>query len=200
MDGNAGDQEREKQGRSVEHLQELYTVVVAIALSLVVAQLIPAPGGDVTVEPFLLSAALLVTLIPFYHGALRHLDEQYSGTDARGARGFVLVDFLVLFLESCLFLALAVSIARPEVFVWLFFALLALDVVWVVLTSKVLGDGSGLAAQRMWRNINLVAAVVLLLASLTVDVGSLSYLILAVALARTGADYGFTWRYYAAST
>ena len=74
-----------------------------------------------TFQPFLLSAALLVTLIPFYHGALRHLDEQYAGAGARQARGFVLVDFLVLFLESCVFLALAVSIARPEVFGWLFF-------------------------------------------------------------------------------
>ncbi len=64
----------------MEHLQELYTVVVAIALSLVVARLIPAPGGKVTFQPFLLSAALLVTLIPFYHGALRHLDEQYAGS------------------------------------------------------------------------------------------------------------------------
>ena len=181
----------------MEHLQELYTVVVAIALSLVVARLIPAPGGKVTVQPFLLSAALLVTLIPFYHGALRHLDEQYAGAGARQARGFVLVDFLVLFLESCVFLALAVSVARPEVFAWLFFALLALDVVWVFLTTKFLANGSDLASQRMWRTINLCAALGLLIPFFTVSSGNLSYVVLAMAIVRTSVDYALTWRFYA---
>jgi hypothetical protein len=147
----------------------------------------------------LLGAALLITLIPFYHGALRHLDEQYAGTAVRGARGFVLVDFLILFLESCLFLALAIASARPDVFVSLFLALLGLDVVWVLLTTRFLTNESDLAPQRMWRNINLIAALGLLIPSFTLGSCTLSYVVLAIATVRTGADYAFTWSFYAAA-
>src|SRR5436190_2038096 len=95
--------QRESQRRAVEHLQELYSVVVAIALSLAIERTIAAPTSRARAHEVVLVVALVVTLIPFYHGALRHLDEQYGGEDRRAAHQFsVLIDFLLLFVESCI--------------------------------------------------------------------------------------------------
>ena len=195
----------EKQGRSVEHLQELYSVVVAIALSLVVARLIPAPGHDFDHRPVLLAVALLATLIPFYHGALRHLDEQYVNVTAQPARQFsVLIDFFLLFLESCAFLALALAVARPKVFLTIYLLLLVLDIAWAFATSTFLaGPGVDLHAQRAWLYVNLVTAgvaggLLVLLWRDCISIEFLWYAVLLVALARSGVDYALTWRFYAA--
>jgi hypothetical protein len=195
---------RRKQARSVEHLQELYSVVVAIALSLVVARLIPGSRVGVVHRPLLLAGALLVTLIPFYHGALRHLDEQYTQPTDRPPHDFgVLVDFLLLFLESCAFLALAVSIGRPRVFTGVYLLLLALDVVWAYVTTTFLIRADGLHAQESWLYVNLITAAivaVLLALGLTGVMSSqaLWYAIPAIALLRTTFDYKLAWRFYAA--
>jgi hypothetical protein len=63
---------------TVRNLQELYTVAVGIALALAVQELI---NGSVE-EPIEWSRVpafigFLATLIPFYHSAMRHLDEVY---------------------------------------------------------------------------------------------------------------------------
>jgi len=191
--------------RSVEHLQELYSVVVAIALSLAVDRLLPVSRSGVRVHTLVLTIALLVTLIPFYHGALRHLDEVYGQGGGRAAHGFsVLLDFLLLFLESCLFLALATSVTRATTFAWLFLALLALDVVWAY-STRFLTASSEEATQETWLKVNCFFAC-LLLAILVVmfpvgwaTTGSLAYMVLAVAATRTAADYAFSWRFYAAA-
>src|SRR5690348_8969697 len=132
---NEDAQRRQKQERSVGHLQELYGVVVAIALGLAAGRLIPSAGRAIDFHHWFLGLALLVTLIPFYHGALRHLDEQYAQGSTPGRPYSVLIDFALLFLESCAFLALAVSVDRPHIFAKAFLALLALDVLWAVLTN-----------------------------------------------------------------
>ena len=67
------------QDNSVKNLEHLYTTVVAVALSLAIYQLIDTTGGKIQFRLELVWCFLtfLVTLIPFYHGALRHLDITY---------------------------------------------------------------------------------------------------------------------------
>ncbi len=64
--------------RSVSHLQQLYTVVVGLALTVAITNLIdqaaPVPIRMAALPYFV---SYLVTLVPFYHGALRHLDVTY---------------------------------------------------------------------------------------------------------------------------
>lgn len=198
-------EQRERQWRSVEHLQELYSVVVAIALSLAVDRLLPASAPDVRARGVALTIALLVTLVPFYHGALRHLDEQYgNGTDGAAHQFSVLVDFVVLFLESFVFLALAVSIGRPTFFAWFYFALLVLDVAWAHLTMRYLAAQPEQPTQKTWLVLNLVCATVLLVV-LVVLYGDawqsptvLASVVCVIAIVRTAFDYGRCWRFYVA--
>jgi hypothetical protein len=192
-----------RRARSVAHLQELYTVVVAIALSLVVDRLIPKSGARVDSHRLLLGASLLITLIPFYMGALRHLDEQYAEAMSRSRREFsILVDFLLLFLESCAFLALAVSVARPRVFAFAFLLVLIFDVAWAWLATTFLLRAADLDAQRTWLRVNMLAAavvglVVIVVATHHVATTSLWWMIPVIAIARTAVDVSLTWRFYA---
>jgi hypothetical protein len=198
--------QRERQRRSVEHLQGLYSVVAAIALSLAADRLLPA--SDHAARPraaFALASALLVTLNPFYHGALRHLDELYGQGRGRAAHSFsVLVDFLLLFLESCVFLSLGASVTEPRVFAWLFFALLALDVVWAHLTTTFLVAEAERGAQKTWLKVNLSFGLLLLAILVLFTVqwapsGALPFVVVALALARTATDYTFSWKFYVAA-
>jgi hypothetical protein len=198
--------QRESQRRSVEHLQELYSVVVAIALSLAVDRLLPVSALEARARGVALTIALLVTLVPFYHGALRHLDEQYGHrTDGAAHQFSVLVDFVVLFLESFVFLALAVSIARPAAFAGFFVALLALDVAWAYLTTRYLVAEPEQPAQQTWLVLNLACASVLLVV-LVVLYGDawqsptvLASVVCVTAILRTAFDYGLSWRFYVAA-
>jgi hypothetical protein len=202
---------QEGQGRSVAHLQGLYGVVVALALSIAVERVLPASGRDVLHLPLLLASALLATLVPFYHGALRHLDEQYVVAEASPPREWaLLVDFPLLFLESGLFLAMAVAVARPRLFLAVFFILLAVDVVWAWLTTMILAASPpgesrrGLRAQNTWSVVNLLACgglglLGVLSLSDRIPTGSLWWAIMGVAVARSALDYALTWRFYVAT-
>lgn len=76
------------QKTSVENLQSLYSLVVGLALANAVlkvarGELEPVPV-DLTTLPLFLG--FLVTLVPFYHGALRHLDATYIVARAKGSQ------------------------------------------------------------------------------------------------------------------
>lgn len=106
---------------SVRNLGALYSVVVGVALAFAMENIIDpaALGSPFRWELLPLFFTLVVTLVPFYHGALRHLDVTYvehGGADVKA--GALLADFLLLFLEGSLFVGLSVLLGRPEVFAW----------------------------------------------------------------------------------
>jgi len=72
--------------------------------------------------------AYVVTLVPFHHGAMRHLDVTYRQAGAPAVReGALLADFFLLFIEACLLLALANVLVHSMQAAWIFLALFALD-------------------------------------------------------------------------
>src|SRR4051794_37746654 len=105
------------QSRSVQNLENLYSVVIGAGLSFGIVTLVDPSKAPVPLRFELLPyfVSYLVTLIPFYHGALRHLDVVYIEGKRPVRSGALLLDFLGLFLESCLFLALAVLLRAPEI-------------------------------------------------------------------------------------
>jgi hypothetical protein len=193
------------QATSVRHLQGLYSVVVAIALTLAVERLLPGSGSQ-TIRPHSvpLFVALLVTIVPFYHGTLRHLDDVYIEKRGRGYRsGAVLLDFFALFIEGCLLLGLGAVIAQPRPFGWLLLSLLLFDIAWAIFTRAVLATSDVPKTPLNWLRVNAVAAVVLSLYLAIMSVAgvgspSLEAGILAIALLRSIADYLTSWRFYAA--
>ena len=207
MDTNRNDSANPARERSVDHLQNLYGVVVGLALALAVGNVLTsALGGDaVRWRSMPLFVAFLVTIVPFYHGALRHLDDVYVGSGLPHPRsGAVLVDFFVLFLEGCVFLGLATSINRPERFAWTYLLLLSVDVGWAALTSTVLAQERRLPTVLTWLKINSIAIPTLILVLALVYASGLDEhdLLLAFlpifAAARSAVDYALEWRFYAA--
>src|SRR5207244_2383488 len=115
-----------------------------------------------TVLPYFI--AYLFTLVPFYHGALRHLDVTYL-EDARGQvrPGALMADWSLLFLESCLFLGMAALLQRGQVFLYALTTLLVFDAVWSFIAHLAFSPTvTRLRVEGKWAVINFVTAVVLI--------------------------------------
>lgn len=200
----------EARTNSVRNLEYLYTTVVAVALSLSIYNLIDTTRGSAPFKLELLPIffALLVTLIPFYHGALRHLDITYIEEGGKHVRkGALLVDFSALFIESCLFVVLAAFVPRPIYFAWGLVVLLAFDTVWGVTAYLGFSREGRLKPERTWALINFVAVIVISIYLVVLDFmpsAEIAYVsdlklsvgLLGFSLVRTVIDYIFCWNTY----
>src|SRR5688572_5941531 len=110
----------EARGNSVKQLCELYRVVISIAVGLAFHQLIDASRQPVPLIAgrVALFLAFIVTVIPFFHGAVRHLYATYieGGGSSRVVNWVVLIDYYLLFLEGGLFVGLACAFESPKSF------------------------------------------------------------------------------------
>lgn len=144
---------------SIRSLINLYTVVMGVALSLAITRLIDPQTGlqAVTTSSGLLFIAFVVTLFPFYHGALRHLDDAYIENANRHIKDSALViDFLLLLLHGIAFVLLSILIAVPNHFAWALIVLLSIDVVWGVFVHFGSSSRYEQTAEWKWTLINLV--------------------------------------------
>jgi hypothetical protein len=184
---------------SVEHLQGLYSIMVAIAMGFAFQRMITSSSKATEI---LLLASLIVTLIPFYHGTLRHLDDTYVLAHVDRGRG-VLAEFAVRFLESSLFLGLAATIREPVPFACVYLALLTVNIGWSLLTEALCEYRAG-GPTTAWRAINAGATAATVATLLFVEragsevSGSLALPIglAAIAVGRTLADYGSAGDFY----
>ena len=199
--------------RSVDCLSRLFSVVVGLAVCVAVQQTIFDSSGhmlrwyDVSAKnyPLLQSAAIrvplllafIVTIVPFYHGMNCHLDRTYvEQTADRPKQGFLIFDFFVFFLESCLLLALASLLSDGISFLVVLCVLLVVDIAWGVVAYGVHSDGvmPGLA---QWVGINMAAVAALVAFALWSPRPEwITWWSLFIAVFRTIADYKFCWRYY----
>lgn len=198
----------EAKANSVRNLENLYTVVVGLGLSLAIYNFIDTTQKPVPVKlesvPFFL--AFLVTLIPFYHGALRHLDITYVERGGRQVRsGALLADFIILFIESCLFLGLAVLLSTPQFFAWGLVILLTVDAIWGFAAHIGFSQEVKPKAEVRWAFINFIATVVLVVYLVMSDVWpskvgttatKLGIFVVAVSFVRTVIDYSACWNFY----
>jgi len=197
--------------RSVGHLANFYTVVVGLALSATIFNVVNADGKLVPFSwpTFILGFALIITLLPFYHGAMRHLDITYIEKKGESVkRGTLLGDFIILFFEGCLFIALAVLLKKPLLFVWGYMLLLAIDVAWGIWVSRPLSLKENKSAEVKWTKINLVTFIILFAVLFYYDLLPFSKgnkivdeLILSIgmfflSLIRTVVDYRWAWDFY----
>jgi hypothetical protein len=198
----------EARQRTVGHLQQLYTVVTGVALTLAITKLLdekaPMPLR-IDVIPYFL--AYLVTLVPFYHGALRHLDITYfEDAQAKTKPGALMFDWTLLFLESCFLLALALLLQSPKPFGFALCALLGFDCIWAFIACLAFSpETKEHRAEWKWAFINLAAVFLLLVMLLYIEsldaalkpVETFRWVvILLVAVVRTICDYAWNWTYY----
>jgi hypothetical protein len=195
--------------KSMEHLQKLYSTTVGISLSLALYRLLEswAKNSEVKYTCSLLFGAFLVTLIPFYHGALVHLDRAYASTDDSPSKKkdiAHLFAFLMLFIESCLLVALAflVSLKKPTFFAWSITILFTVDVIWALVTHAL---GCTVDKEKRfelkWALINFSTLCILVPILYSgryyrIDNIPLAIGLLAGSIVRTFYDYALCWRCY----
>ncbi len=198
----------EAQANSVRNLENLYSVIVGLGLSLAIFNLIDTTRGAVPIKlelvPFFL--AFLVTLIPFYHGALRHLDITYVEKGGKQVRtGALLADFSILFIESCFLLALAVLLPTPQFFAWGLATLLSIDTIWGFAAHIGFSQEVKPKAELRWALINLITTGVLVIYFGAIGIfpptagasePKLAIGILSVSVVRTVIDYALCWNFY----
>lgn len=146
-----------KKENSVKSLINLYTVVMGVALSTAITKLIDSQTGlqSLTLSSCLLFIGFLATLIPFYHGALRHLDDAYiENNNPHVKDGALVIDFLLLLLHGIGFVVLSILIAVPNHFAWALIALLSIDVVWGIFVHFGSSSETSNVAEWKWTIIN----------------------------------------------
>jgi hypothetical protein len=143
---------------SVTSLVNLYTVVIGVSLSIAVAGAIDINKGlqSLTTSSMALFIAFIVTIFPFFHGALRHLHDTYIENKNEHIKpGALIVDFALLFLHALVFLVLSQLLKKPADFAWLLIGVLIVDVVWGVLTFFWSNTPKKLTPGIRWSIINI---------------------------------------------
>jgi len=197
---------KEAQTNSVRNLEYLYSAVVGLGLALAVYNFIDINRTPVPIRVELLPffIVFLVTLFPFYHGALRHLDVTYIEHGGKQvASGGLMADFSMLFVESCLLLALAVLITNPRIFAWCLLILIAFDTIWGLIVHFAFSPEEKPKAELRWAYINLTTSFLLIILLVTIDAVSQQIrellfwiILLGLALGRTIVDYALCWEFY----
>lgn len=203
---------QERIRRSVDSLDRVYSVVVALAITIAIQTLLFDKGvlrpffddnGSFTLlknlsDFFPALIAFVATAVPFYQGMGRHLDQIYVERPVDPSKqGFLLLDFIVFFVESCLLVALAALVTTQDYSFLVLVALLVFDSLWG-LTAHGIHYGEVKPSTLRWSLINLVAVIVLLMfyfSALFSGAPRLWALSL-TAVIRTAADYSLCWRFY----
>ncbi len=194
--------------RSVDSLQKIYAVIVALAVSLSIQRLVINPADNSfllstkTLESLPAFLSLVAILVPFYHGMNRHLDKCYlENEENKVIRGALLFDFIVFFFEASLLFIIAASISsglQSYVFIGI---LLFIDMVWGII-SHWIHYKKKKPGVIIWSFINfctlVIAPFVYLIDAYTDN--SKSWLLFALAVTRTVADYKFCWEFYFPNT
>ena len=196
----------EARANSVKQLSELYNVVIGIALSAAIYNTIDQKGSGVPLhfDHLFNFGVVLVTIIPFYHGAVRHLMATYveDGGSSRIKSGALMADYVLLFLEGCIFVTLAVVVAQTETLIWVLVTLLVLDSVWGFLAWLAFTGAQSQYAEKKWAIINMFCTGFLVLigvygnATITSDPLMAQGSIFVVMVIRTIVDYGWCWDFY----
>ena len=189
--------------RSVDSLQKIYAVVIALAIGQAIQTLVLDPGTHAfTFDPktiYHLPAflAFVVVLVPFYHGMNRHLDSCYIENVSQAPVGALLFDFFIFFVEASLLFAVAPSVrAGLDSFMFLGILLVA-DIFWALVSHWIHYREISPSILR-WAVINFITIVASLSVVLRNDYeeSSKMWLLFLLAVARSVADYWSCWAFY----
>lgn len=189
---------------SIQGLQRIYAFIIAVAFTTSLNRLFidartQAPNlTRLFTSEGLLFLAFLATVVPFFHGMNRHLDNIYAlGRAPRTPQpGAILLDLCVFVIEASLLFLLAAAIADDAAFFRLCAYLLFIDIIWAIITRAI--TGSNIIS---WAFINSAATLLLVLLlvcrhrQLLPSALSLA-LLTGTVFARTVIDYCVNWKFY----
>jgi hypothetical protein len=191
--------------RSVDWLQRLYAVVVGLALTeglknAVMAANTDLPKGSIFEKIFRVETwpivALIFTLVPFFHGANRHLDDTYVFGTGEEKNFALVIDFLFFFVQGAVLYWMALVIQFPRYFFQVYCVLLFIDIFWAV--GVYFYTQAGWQTVSTWVRINLICVLVALILLATPLLGGNSkiHALGIAAVLRTVFDYSYQWRMY----
>jgi hypothetical protein len=191
---------------SVSQLAELYNVVIGVSLSIGIYNSVDSSAFPIPIKlnQIINVATFVIILVPFYHGAVRHLFATYveGGGSARIKNGALLADFFLLFLEGCVFVLLASILGETERFVCVLILLLLLDSIWGFLAWLAFTGAQAQYAECRWALLNVfTAALIGVLLVFHEDIFLSKPLLsqaafFAILAVRTIFDYYFNWSFY----
>jgi hypothetical protein len=186
--------------RSVDSLENIYAVVIALAIAQAVQSLLRDPirgtlldrGEIFTALPAFI--AFLVTLVPFWHGMNRHLDRCYLEKKSAVVQGAILFDFTTFILEASLLFATAWSLRSGINSFIALGGLLLIDMIWGFISHLIHFPGRKSHVVR-WSAINVVAIVVAFLI-VTHAFQPKTVVLMVIAIVRSIVDYRLCWGFY----
>jgi VanZ family protein len=195
----AAESERIKE-RSVDSLQQIYAVVIALAIAQTIESLLKDPlhGALLTRSQIFAGIpaclAFLVTLVPFWHGMNRHLDRCYLEKRSPVVHGALLLDFGTFFLEASLLFAVGWSLRSGIQSFILLGLLLLVDMVWGIISHQIHFPGRKSHVLK-WSKINL-AAIALAILVVAYPFQYKPLVLMFVAILRSIVDYSLCWDFY----
>lgn len=191
----------EARKRSVDNLQRLYAVVMGLALTETLRAFAKDPGAMLGVL-----LGFVATIVPFFHGMHRHLDDTYVLGWNEATDVTLMVDLGYLLAHSVGFVVLSQVVTEPLKFYPGIALILTADAFWVVYTFFRTDRTSvgelvyGKKADHLWwLRTNVLAAASL--AALTWQplvplVGEHFTLATVILVVRGFADYALAWKLY----
>lgn len=193
------DGERIKE-RSVDSLEQIYAVVIALAISQAIQSLLkdPVSGRVLDLDQVRIGlpplVAFLVTLVPFWHGMNRHLDRCYLEKKSDVRQGALLLDFVTFFVEASLLFAAGWSL-RSGVHSFIYLGLLLfVDMSWGFVSHQIHFPGEK-SHVRKWSAINVVA-IALAVAIIAFPFMFKTTVLMVLAILRSIVDYWLCWDFY----
>jgi len=155
-------------------LKEIVSIVMGLALTNSVLALITDHHytsvlslSSLPLAGVLYTVVIVINIVRFYHGNMRHMESLY-GAPARnaalsthGSLGNLGLDFSVVFLESIVFAVISFYSGHRGDFVLLFLILLAVDLMWNIVTMQEGSDERDVSHQRRWMMNNVLAVLAL---------------------------------------
>lgn len=187
--------------RSVNSLQTLYTVVIALALVEAIKAIINIQTDTNSIyvnwKSLIPFSALVFTLIPFHHGANRYLDEMYIVKGCQGRPLTGLIDFLFFFVEAAVFYIMSLSISQPKLFFYTLTILFVIDIVWLIFVYFSSNESFKKIKYWFWLNLGTIFLLLIFNATKLLDDDINKWIILLlVTLLRTVLDYILEWSFF----
>jgi hypothetical protein len=186
--------------RSVDTLQRVYAVIVALAINEGIKRTFLKDGSgklDIQYQHLAEFVALIFTAVPFLHGMNRHLDQTLTLVRKEKKRWLFLVlvvDFAVFLGESCVLFLMAVSVTSSIDFFRMLMVLLAIDILWCLITWKITRS---VVARWSPVNIGMVLASCILICGIgSINPEAKSWVLAGFAVIRTALDYSLAWQFY----
>jgi hypothetical protein len=125
-----------------------------------------------------------------------------AGGSTRIKSGALLADFVLLFLEGCLFIMIAAIIKSTENMAWTAVGLLILDSLWGFLAWLAFTGAQSQFAEKRWAIINIITAVVIIIIlifgreTFVAQPTQAQWGLAAILTLRTIMDYWLCWDFY----